>query len=117
MEEETELTGQENNSGRVASYNFACGHCKECKHWEIKEDVVWNYAELTRGRDIDDYDILTEEESKKMFGYNVRFCESPKLKFWERPAENEATVIDGSQYQARLLTAENYGCVNFESKQ
>ena len=29
--------------------------------------------------------------------------------------KNGATIIDGSQYHAELITAENFGCVNHES--
>ena len=42
MEEKTELTEQENNSGRVASYNFGGGSESKTKYREIEFDAGQN---------------------------------------------------------------------------
>jgi hypothetical protein len=47
-------------------------------------------------------------------GYEVRKCESPFLRWFETPEIDEASLVDGSEYYAALLTGEAFGCVNYE---
>lgn len=81
-------------------------NCKNCKHWQRDEK-----------RKFDDFlspvDPDTCEEMAMSF--EVRYCFSPLLMMLERPIEaNQASVLDGSQYFARLATGPDFGCINFE---
>jgi len=81
-----------------------CGlqNCKTCKWWLVDDDE--RYARITQPEDID-------TGVKMELPFEVRHCYSPRLLFYERPLEScGAAVVDGSMYQAALLTAEDYGC-------
>ena len=82
--------------------------CKTCKWWV--KDVIRHRAEGV----MEPIDPDTWEPMKMPF--EVRVCTSPRLLFYERPVEsNQAAVIDGSEYYAALITAEDFYCVNHES--
>ena len=80
--------------------------CKTCKHWKIPSDEYYN--EIVTPHDSDTFEPME-------MPFQVRFCTSPKITFYERPVEsNGATVCDGSNYDADLITAEDFGCVLWE---
>lgn len=82
--------------------------CKTCKWWMEGKD---SYDPICHPEDPDTY--------KRMeMPFEVKECKSPKLLFHERPLEADgATVQDGSNYWARLCTAQDFGCVNWEEDQ
>jgi len=84
------------------------GTCKECKWWYNTD--YDKESEIVSPRDPDTYKFM-------VLPFEVRFCHCPKITFFERPVESDgATVIDGSQYQACLITAPDFGCVQWVSK-
>jgi hypothetical protein len=55
----------------------------------------------------------TYEPMKRAF--EVRLCKHPAQTFCEVPVErNGFGLFDGSEYMARLATAEEFGCVRHE---
>lgn len=87
--------------------------CATCRHW-VEQDDRYEVVRLGRNPESGWAMCETEEDSTKVFGYRVRHCTNPKIVFYQRPDENGAAVVDGSQYQAALLTAERFGCVLHE---
>ena len=57
---------------------------------------------------------MTEEQVIKLHGYTLRYCQHPKILFYQRPEINGATVMDGSEFKACLVTAPDFGCVLHE---
>lgn len=91
--------------------------CKNCKHWLLptKEDDYWGSQHITKPYDEEnDFEPMTEEKQRELFGFNVRYCRSPKIIRFERPAKDGATVVDGSEYMANFITGEDFGCIHFE---
>lgn len=85
--------------------------CKSCKHWTIKSDVsriVFPPHPVTFKHPADEAQVV------QTYGYRVRYCLHPKILFYQRPERDGAAVVDGSQYHAALLTAEDFGCVLHE---
>lgn len=86
--------------------------CKTCAHW-IDPDLSSN----------DDYHVTSickpwdaDTNARMVTGIEVRMCRHPAQTFSERPVEkNGFGVVDGSEYYARLITAEDFGCVRHES--
>lgn len=72
--------------------------CKTCKHWHLGEENRYN-----------------SEANAAKWGHRVRRCKHPRLLFYQRPDKDAAAVCDGSQYQAELITGEEFGCVLHES--
>ena len=95
--------------------------CKNCKHWKLDENDSYN--SLVSPHDPASYERIDptedggEEAIAKKFGHNVRRCRSPKVTFYERPTRDGATVCDGSEYMAELLTGEEFGCIHFENNE
>lgn len=90
--------------------------CKTCRHWK-QAGNTWddgsehldNWNEITMPVDPDTYQPME-------MPFEVRQCRNPKLLFCERPLESDGyAVADGSQYMARLYTAEDFGCALHES--
>ena len=79
--------------------------CKNCKYWEIKDDELHEFDDITNDRK-SDYEIIMPAVRK--------YCKSPKVLFYQRPDLDGACVVDGSQYTASLITGPDFGCVNFE---
>lgn len=81
--------------------------CKTCKWWVLEED---NYAvDLCQPTKWPQGTPLQVE-------FDVRECKHPHLLFCERPLEtNGFAVVDGSQFFAGFVTAENFGCVRHSS--
>lgn len=85
------------------------GNCKSCKYWKVKDEDM-SCKDIIKPSDPDSFKPM------KM-PWEVRFCTSPDLLFFERPvAPNQACVIDGSEYMAKLITGPDYGCPNFRLK-
>ena len=88
--------------------NAVLGCCDSCQWWleqkNTYNDVINSWHPGTYKR------IETEEEQINVYGYRVRYCKNPKIVFYQRPDEDGATVMDGSEYKAELLTAEKFGC-------
>lgn len=88
------------------------GRCVTCKWWQEEED---RYNTVVNPPDPITYDQLeTEDEIRAKWGHAVRHCKNPKILFYQRPEINAAAVVDGSNYHAALLTAEQFGCVLHE---
>lgn len=89
-------------------------NCKTCKHWKLTkvygccEDLISPPDPVTYIR------CKNEEEIKQKWGTVVRCCEHPKIVFCQRPSIDGAAVVDGSEFFAKLITAENFGCVLHE---
>lgn len=97
--------------------------CKNCKYWsngrEFAEEQHYNASHLSDVTYPDGdmkYQVMPDEEAKKLTGRIVRHCIQPLMLFYERPAINGLAVFDGSEYMAGLVTGEEFGCVNFEPK-
>lgn len=87
--------------------------CKTCKHWQEGKD----FPECNITRPVHPGTVTRvkdEAEAVAVFGYAVRECSHPKVLFFQRPEIDGATVCDGSEYAACLLTAEQFGCVLHE---
>ena len=88
--------------------------CKTCAHWIDPSDSTgddYHVAALCHPWDID-----TAAPMKLPF--QVRMCKHPAQTFAERPVEvNGFGVVDGSEYYARLVTAEDFGCVRHVTAQ
>lgn len=83
--------------------------CKHCRWWQKEHGGHTHIGDDM----IDPWDSDTYEEMTNI--HKVRYCNSPKLVFNERPVEPDwATLIDGSDYAAVLITGADFGCVNFE---
>jgi hypothetical protein len=80
--------------------------CKTCKYWiTTNESDGFNVKEMCHPIDPDTYEPMLR-------GFEVRKCEHPSQTFAESPIEdNGFGLVDGSEYFACLVTAENFGCV------
>lgn len=84
--------------------------CKTCKHWFIPTQYI-NSIDVAAPRDPITWESVTEEvKQRELFGYATQYCNSPKLVFFVRPDKDGATVVDGSEYSASMITGEDYGC-------
>ena len=81
--------------------------CAECKHWNIHKDDH-GYEGILFDIDPITYENVGEPKAK--------YCKSPKISFYETPCFGGASVVDGSQYKAELITSPDFGCVNFEER-
>jgi hypothetical protein len=88
-----------------------CKTCKTCKHWVSDGDSDFR-ADMRASQVCQPVDPDTYEPMA--LGYEVRKCESPLLRWFETPGPGEASLVDGSDYYAALLTGERFGCVNHE---
>ncbi len=85
-------------------------NCKSCKHWKV--------GDYQSGLNIPcGWPPVDPDTHEPMdIGYEVRCCASPKLLFYEMPIDSTyASLIDGSHYHARMATAGDFGCVNYEA--
>ena len=88
--------------------------CATCRYWQ--EDEERRYHSVINPPDPVTYEqCKTEEEIAAKWGHRVRYCAHPKILFYQRPEIDAAAVVDGSEYDASLLTAEQFGCVLHES--
>lgn len=79
--------------------------CQTCKRWTISAD-----DHISTPIDPDTWEPME-------MPFRVGRCASPFLIEFERPITPiGASVCDGSEYMARLYTAENFGCLNWELK-
>ena len=86
--------------------------CRDCKYWlDTERD----------DNDADGYDHyqslrfdLHPSTYEKVGKVKAKYCGSANLLFYQSPGANQATVVDGSQYKAALITGPEFGCVNFE---
>jgi len=86
------------------------GLCRNCNWWTREEyDFKFTYFWPT---DPDTY------ERRMEFPFTVCYCKSPRLSFFEHPVEPDgATLLDGSEYWAGLVTGPEFGCVHWQEKQ
>ena len=85
--------------------------CKNCEYWKAAKDAPyrWNHS-YNSGSVCKPHDFDTGKPMK--FPFDVKICTHPKLLFCERPLEPDGfSVVDGSEYFAALVTAEEFGCV------
>lgn len=87
--------------------------CMNCRYWKISDheysNIVFPYHPGTFDQ------VMSEHEEVQVFGYRVRYCTHSKVLFYQRPEIDGACVVDGSEYNAALITSERFGCVLFES--
>jgi hypothetical protein len=89
--------------------------CKTCKYWVIPEDD-YRCMDVISPHDPVTYEQEENEDAiAAKWGYRVRQCQHPKLEFCQRPEQNSFATIDGSEYYAKLLTGEDFGCVLHEA--
>lgn len=83
--------------------------CSTCKHWRAPEHD--GHTELVCSPIDTDGDWLPMP-----MPFEVRRCASPKLQMFERPlTPDAASVVDGSNYRAALVTGPDFGCVHHEA--
>ena len=84
--------------------------CKTCKFWvKPVERDNWNARFICNPVDSDTYE-------KMKTNFEVRKCNSDKIVYFERqPESNWISLVDGSEYYAKMLTGEDYGCINHEA--
>ena len=83
--------------------------CKSCKWW-YNDSKIYICADIIAPLDPDTFEPM-------ILPFEVNCCNCPKITFFERPVESDgATVVDGSQYRANLITAPDFGCVHHTSK-
>lgn len=84
------------------------GTCKTCKHWD-------RHKFRENGR-YPDYIAHPHDDAIMTMPFSVFRCVHPAKTFCERPVEiNGFGTEDGSNYRAELYTAEEFGCVRWES--
>ena len=97
-----------------ANPNTCGATCSTCKHWVLDKDDRYN--SLISPEDPVTYEHEeTEEAIAAKWGHAVRRCRCPKITFYQRPERDGATVCDGSEYMAELLTGQDFGCIHHES--
>lgn len=83
--------------------------CKNCRYWGNLKGEEGRLSEYYSPTDPDTFEPMASE-------FKVKHCTNPKLLFCERPLDkNGFSVVDGSNYFASLITAEDFGCVLFEA--
>lgn len=89
--------------------DFLGVRCKNCRFWLVDEED-YRASEIMRPFDLD-------TDAPMKLSFEVKHCTHPKITFYERPLEDDgATVVDSSQYYARLMTAPNFGCALGEER-
>jgi hypothetical protein len=86
-------------------------NCKTCKHWTAPDTHIDKYSivEICQPVDPDTFEPMVN-------AFEVRECRSPKIAYFERnPESTGITLVDASEYFARMLTGEDFGCVNHEA--
>lgn len=87
--------------------------CKTCRFWnrsdgyETGDQVLRPFHPVT-------FDMMTDADMLAEHGHEAKYCTHPKILFYEYPSKSGAAVVDGSQYRAALITAEEFGCVLHE---
>lgn len=81
--------------------------CKTCQHWQLPDPPGHGLiSEIIQPTDPDTMEPMAVT-------FEVGLCNSPHLMFCERPLKSHgATLVDGSQFFSKLLTGEDFGCVN-----
>lgn len=83
--------------------------CKTCKFWSLPDDKKWRAKDICQPIDPETYELMKTD-------FQVMVCTCPKIVWFERQLESTGvSLIDGSDYYAEMLTAENFGCVNHEA--
>ena len=86
--------------------------CKNCQYWLFpSEEEFGSHPIIQPYDDVHDELVETEEMGIKYRGFRVRYCKHPKVVFYQTPDRDGAVVVDGSQYKAALITAEDFGCI------
>lgn len=86
-------------------------NCATCVHWRLRESDYDNYLLFPPNPANDDLPERDEAANARVWGHRVRRCRSPGVTFYERPSAIHASVMDGSQHRASLLTGEDFGCL------
>jgi hypothetical protein len=87
--------------------------CSTCRWWVLDKNDSYN--SLISPEDPVTYEQeKTEEAIATKWGHVVRRCRCPKITFYQRPERDGATVCDGSEYMAQLLTGPDFGCIHHE---
>ena len=108
------MTTENVSSTQEASSLHSLVRCLGCRWWQADENR-YNCAIDPQENPATYEPWESEEERRKLFPYEVRYCKHPKVLFYERPAADGAAVFDGSEYMAYLATGPEFGCVNGEA--
>jgi hypothetical protein len=83
--------------------------CKTCKFWNQPKEESWREEEICNPTDPENGFTPID------MGFKIRICGSDKIVFFETPpTSSHISLIDGSEYYAKMLTGEDFGCVNHE---
>lgn len=80
--------------------------CRTCAFWQIDPDHndAWRLDSLAvRDDDLEPVDPQP---------FEIRRCHSPKLREYERPEQDGAATLDGSEYYSALFTGPDFGCIH-----
>ena len=130
MEENKNLAEDKNNSGTVASYNFACGRCKDCKYWDKEVYGAGESNERQCKRvdmngsaqfiDNDNWNempgayIWIQTETEDGLGGEVIGVDKLKKEVY---INSPLTNFYREKINCDFITTAEYGCALFESKQ
>lgn len=85
--------------------------CKTCMHWKYKETSYSSYQNDEICSPVD------SDCTPMIMPFKVNMCSNPKQVLFERPVLiNGFALCDGSDYRAKMYTAEEFGCVLHEEK-
>lgn len=82
------------------------GRCKSCRWWREQEGLGKGPGDLALRNPVT-YELIEPQP------FELRECHSPKVRFFERPEQDGAALLDGSEYYAVLVTGPDFGCVHF----
>lgn len=89
--------------------------CLTCKHW--KRDGETCRSAFDGDEDEETVDLDGWNRVGKSYAFEIGICDQPKLLKFIRPESADGlAVLDGSTYMARLLTAQDFGCVNHTAR-
>jgi len=98
----------------AASEGTSGSHCSTCRWWVLDKndryDTLISPADPVTHEQED-----TEDAIAAKWGHAVRRCRCPKISFYQRPDRDGATVCDGSEYMADLLTGPDFGCIHHDA--
>lgn len=91
--------------------------CKTCRWWGTASREWEHHTDGFSGRFRNAHieTPLVGHKQRANADPEVHLCGSPSLRAFIRPCgKTEASVVDGSEYSAELITAEDFGCVNWD---
>lgn len=86
--------------------------CATCNFWRLPGNRCdWRAQDLIfPPHPVTGICATDETANAAVWGHRVRLCTAPGVLFYQRPAADGAAMVDGSEYQACLITGEQFGC-------